>query len=83
MCFDAPSALWQHKGTQMNLNTNEQSLLTKVQIKERLNLPSTRGVDELVRRRKIPVVKLGHRTVRFNWPDVQAAIAKLTLKAVG
>jgi hypothetical protein len=68
----------------MNVNKDStENLLNKEELRLKLNLQSTRGVDELVRRRKIPVVKLGHRTVRFYWPDVQAAIAKLTLKAVG
>ena len=58
-------------------------LLSKEGLRKRLGLDSIRGVDELVRRRKIPVVRLGHRTVRFSWPHVQAAIAKLTVKAVG
>ena len=57
-------------------------LLTKEQIREKLNLRSTRGVDELVRRRVIPVMVLGHRTRRFSWPAVQAALEKLTVKSI-
>ena len=57
-------------------------LLTKEQLRKRLNLPSTRGVDELVRRRVIPVLRLGHRTIRFVWPDVRSAIDRLTIREV-
>ncbi len=62
--------------------TKPEGLLTKEQLRDRLNLKSTRGVDELVRRRVVPVVVLGHRTRRFSWPAVQAAIEKLTIQAV-
>lgn len=58
-------------------------LLTKEQLRDALNLPSTRMVDELVRRRKIPVLRLGYRTVRFDLAKVQAALEKLELKAIG
>ena len=40
-------------------------------------------VDELVRKRKIPVIRLGHRTVRFDFVKVEAALERLELKAVG
>lgn len=60
-----------------------EQLLTKEDLRQRLNLKSTRGVDELVRRRKISVIRLGHRTARFSWPAVQAAIERLTIKEVG
>ena len=59
------------------------NLLTKEQLRDALNLPSTRMVDELVRRRKIPVLRLGYRTVRFDLAKVHAALEKLELKAVG
>jgi hypothetical protein len=58
-------------------------LLTKEQLRDALNLPSTRMVDELVRRRKIPVLRLGYRTLRFDLAKVQAALEKLELKAIG
>ena len=59
------------------------NLLTKEQLRDALNLPSTRMVDELVRRRKIPVIRLGHRTVRFDLAKVEFALERLELKAVG
>ena len=58
-------------------------LITKEELRAALNLPSTRMVDELVRKRKIPVIRLGHRTVRFNLAKVAAALERLELKAVG
>jgi hypothetical protein len=60
-----------------------QNFLTKEQLRERLNLPSTRMVDELVRKRKIPVIRLGHKTVRFDLVKVMSALERLELKAVG
>ena len=58
-------------------------LLTKEELRHRLNLPSTRMVDELVLRRKIPVIKLGHRTIRFDYARVRAALDKLEIREVG
>ena len=58
-------------------------LLTKDQLREALNLPSTRMIDELVRKRKIPVIRLGHRTVRFDLVKVEAALDRLEFKEVG
>ncbi len=59
------------------------ALLTKHELAARLNLPSSRMVDELVRRRHIPVLRLGHKTTRFDWAKVCAALEKLEIKAVG
>lgn len=58
-------------------------LLTKDELRVRLNLPSTRMIDELVRKRKIPVLRLGYRTLRFDLAKVEIALEKLELKAVG
>ena len=57
--------------------------LTKEQLKERLNLPSTRMVDEMMKKRMIPFQKPGHGTIRFNWEKVKAALDKFEHKAVG
>jgi hypothetical protein len=57
-------------------------LLTKEQLAERINAPSTKLVDELMRARKIPYLRLGHRTVRFDWPKVQVALARLEVGAI-
>ena len=58
-------------------------LLTKEELRERLNVPSVRVIEEMVKARRLPVIRLGYRTVRFDWEKVQAAIAKLEIKAVG
>jgi excisionase family DNA binding protein len=55
--------------------------LTKRELASRLNLPSTRMVDQLMRKRKIPFTKLGYRTVRFSWAKVCAALEKLQINA--
>jgi hypothetical protein len=60
----------------------EEELLNKEQLRQRLNLTSVRCVDEMVKRRKIPVIRMGHRTVRFSWPDVAVALERLTHKAI-
>jgi hypothetical protein len=57
--------------------------LDKEQLRQLLNLPSTRAVDELVRNKRIPVLRLGHRTVRFDWPKVEAALTRLEAKEAG
>jgi hypothetical protein len=58
-------------------------LLTKEELRQRLNLPSTRMVDELMRKRMIPFHKLGAKTVRFDYQRVRAALDKFELKEVG
>ena len=57
-------------------------LLDKKQLAARLNLPSTRMVDQLMRKRKIPYLVLGHKTVRFDWRKVEAALQKLEVREV-
>ncbi len=71
-----------HRSEPDHQSASSDCLITKEQVREKLNLVSTRGVDDLVRRRVIPVIILGHRTRRFSWPAVQAAIAKLTVKSI-
>jgi hypothetical protein len=56
-------------------------VMNKEQLRERLKL-GPRSVDELIRTKKIPVIKIGHRTVRFCWPDVAEALERLTHKAI-
>ena len=58
-------------------------LLTKKELRNRLNLPSIRMVDELMRKRKIPYLKLGAKTVRFDYAKVLAALEKFEIKEVG
>jgi len=57
-------------------------LLTKAELRDLLNLPSTRSIDELVRRRVISSVRMGWRTVRFDPVAVRADLDRVTVKAV-
>jgi excisionase family DNA binding protein len=41
-----------------------------------------RTVEHWVRERKIPCVRLGHRTVRYRLADVRRALAKRTVKEI-
>ena len=65
-----------------NMNLANKELLNKEQLRQRLNLPSVRCVDEMVKRRKIPIIRLGYRTVRFSLSDVEVALDRLTDKAI-
>ena len=56
--------------------------LTKSELAGALGM-TKRGVEGLMRRRKIPFLTLGHRTVRFHWPSVEKAIGKLEHKTIG
>lgn len=69
-------------GTPAGTN-NSTDWIDKEELRRRLALPSTRMIDELMKRRKIPFVRLGHRTVRFSWERVQAALSKFEHRAVG
>ncbi len=62
---------------------SEPELIDKEELRRRLNLPSVRMVEELMRKRKIPFMRLGHRTVRFSWVKVLAALKSLEYRAVG
>jgi len=57
-------------------------LLTKDQLAERLGL-KRRGVECLIAARKIPVLRISGRCVRFSWPKVRAALDRLEIKEVG
>ena len=48
-------------------------MLTKEELRQRLNVPHVRIIEEMTRKRKIPVCKLGYRTLRYDWSKVQAA----------
>jgi hypothetical protein len=62
---------------------NQQELIDKKELRQRLNLPSVRMVEQLMRKRKIPYVRLGYKTVRFSWPKVLAALERFEYKAIG
>jgi len=55
-----------------NANQPEQ-LITKEELASRLSMTPD-AIKNLVYRRVIPVLRLGHRTIRFRWSEVEAAI---------
>jgi excisionase family DNA binding protein len=61
---------------------NSHDLLTKDELAKRLKL-TRRGIECLVARRIIPVIRLSRRCVRFSWEAVQRALAKLEVKEIG
>jgi len=73
--------------TERDLLTKEQLgdfdhyLLSKEQLAARLGL-RVRGVEALVAARKIPMLKISGRCVRFSWPRVLAALERFERKAV-
>lgn len=56
-------------------------LLTVEGVAERLGI-SVQAVRRLTKARKIPVMKINARCHRYRWREVEAALAKLTVKAV-
>ena len=56
--------------------------LNKLELAAKLGI-TRRGVEELMRAHKSPYLALGHRTVRFFWPAVEKALARLEHKAIG
>jgi len=65
----------------MGEQNQECDLLTYPEVAERLRM-DRRSVQNLVARRAIPVIRLNARCARFRWADVEAALAKLTIKAL-
>jgi len=61
--------------------TSSEELLTLVEISQRLRLhpDTTRG---LYRRGKIPGIKIGHRTLRFDYSQVVEALRRANDPAV-
>ena len=57
-----------------------EKLLTIKEMAAMLSM-SWRGVQELTKRREIPVVRLG-RSVRYNPPAVAKALEKLTVRSI-
>lgn len=51
------------------------------QLADRLSL-SVAGVRKMIKRRVIPVIKLGYKCMRFRWADVDAALSRVTVRAV-
>ena len=65
-------------GGQVSISVDPFTLLDKHALAQRLNM-SPGGILKLVAARQIPAIKLGHRTLRFSWPAVEKAMAKLTI----
>lgn len=64
----------------MKTNTN-QPLISKSEVASRLGLTPA-GVKNLVLRRAIPSIRLGHRTVRFRWSEVETAVNRYRQREV-
>jgi hypothetical protein len=58
-----------------------QTLINKAEVAKRIGL-TQRGVDCLVKDRRIPVVRISRKTIRFDWPKVEAALAGYEVKAI-
>jgi excisionase family DNA binding protein len=56
--------------------------LNKLELAAKLGV-TRRVVEDMMRRRMIPYLSLGHRTVRFHWPAVERALSKFEHRAVG
>jgi hypothetical protein len=65
----------------MSTPVDQFTLLDKHALAQRLGI-SPDGVLKLVAIRHIPVIRLGHRTLRFSWPAVEKALGKLTMQEV-
>ncbi len=68
------------------MSTNGQShegLMTKEELCKFLKLDDAECVDRLRRAKKIPAIRLGYKTYRYQIDKVQAALAKLEIKEAG
>jgi hypothetical protein len=63
-------------------DADSEGLLTKEDLAKRLRL-KRRGVECLVARRLIPVIRISRRCVRFSWKAVKEALARHEIKEVG
>jgi len=61
---------------------NESKLVDAKGLSEQTGLPE-RTIRSMVQSRKIPCLKLGHRTLRFDPSRVRQALQKFEVKAVG
>ena len=62
------------------LSTAEE-LLTYPQLAKRLKVQRT-SLQAMVTARKIPAIRLSAKCVRFRWSEVEAALTRLTVKAL-
>ena len=75
------AALAAHITNAITATPPHDGLLNKAQLAALLQI-TKRGVECLVARKRIPVIRMGHRSVRFAWPRVQAALEKLTTREI-
>ena len=66
-----------------NTSAKAPELIDKEELRRILGLPSKAMVEQLMRKRKIPYIRLGYRTIRFSLPKVLAALERLEIRAVG
>ena len=64
------------------LNSSEQ-LITEAELMAAIRLPNVHAVRLLRYKKKIPYVKMGHRTIRYSLPKVLKALEKLEVKEAG
>lgn len=70
-----------HLNAIITSDPHNRTLLDKIQLAALLNT-TPRGVECMTRARKIPVIKLGYRTLRYSWPRVCEALAKREVREV-
>jgi len=56
-------------------------ILNKQELATRLGL-TQRGIESLVKSRKIPVLRISSKVVRFSWPAVERALSAYEVKAI-
>jgi hypothetical protein len=64
------------------ISPTSDDLLTERELLKRLRTVSRKKLYELRSKRLIPVVRLGHRTLRYNEEAVRRAIRRLTTREV-
>jgi hypothetical protein len=68
----------------MNQNIRERRAIIPLLLKREAAeiIGGTELLSQLMRRKQIAFIKLGHRSVRFKPEEVEAALARLTVRAV-
>lgn len=66
-----------------NTASPDETELVKKPVVARAALTSVRTIDNLVRQREIPIVRISKRCVRFHLPSVLAALQKFEVKEAG
>ncbi len=65
-----------------NSPSHDEPGLVSKRVVARAASASTRSVDNWIREKKIPVIRITKRCVRFHLPSVLAALRKLEVKEV-